>query len=91
MVFADDIRRIILKLAEESGPDKSFGPIDVAQKVDKKNWQSLMDQVSLVATILEKEGRIKTTHSAGQIESMRWQQHERRERHLKIPVHKSSI
>ena len=70
MVFADDIRRIILKIASERGPGKSFKPSDVAQVVDQHNWKYLIDQVSLVATILEREGKIKTTQSAGQLNLM---------------------
>jgi hypothetical protein len=68
MVFAEDIRKTILKIAEERGPENTFGPSDVAQRVDRENWQSLMDQVWFVASILEKEGKIKTTMSDGQID-----------------------
>src|SRR5690349_7226487 len=51
MVFAEDIRKIILKIADECGPEKAFAPSDVAQRVDRENWQSLMDQVRFVASI----------------------------------------
>jgi hypothetical protein len=68
MVFAEDIRKTILRIADERGPEHSFGPSDVAQQVDHENWQSLMDQVWFVASVLEKEGKIKTTMSDGQID-----------------------
>ena len=63
MVFAEDIRKTILKIADERGPEKTFAPADVAQEVDRENWQSLIDQVWFVASILEKEGKIKTNMS----------------------------
>jgi hypothetical protein len=68
MVFAEDIRKTILKIADERGTENTFGPSDVAQRVDGENWQSLMDQVWFVASVLEKEGKIKTTMSGGQID-----------------------
>ena len=58
MVFADDIRKTILKLAEERGSDKSFAPWEVARAVDQKNWRMLIDQVTLVAGVLIREGKI---------------------------------
>jgi Protein of unknown function (DUF3253) len=58
MVFADDIRRTILKLAEERGSDKSFAPWEVARAVDQKNWRMIIDQVTLVAGVLIREGKI---------------------------------
>jgi hypothetical protein len=68
MVFAEDIRKTILKIADERGPEKVFGPSDVAQRVDRENWQSLIDQVWFVASVLEKEGKIKTSISGGQMD-----------------------
>ena len=68
MVFAEDIRKTILKLADERGPDNTFGLSDVAQRVDRENWQSLMDQVWFVASVLEKEGKISTSMKEGQVD-----------------------
>jgi hypothetical protein len=68
MVFAEDIRKTILMIADEVGPDNSFGPSDVARRVDRENWQSLMDQVWFVATVLEKEGKISTVLKGGQVD-----------------------
>jgi hypothetical protein len=68
MVFAEDIRKTILKIADERGPEKPFGPSDVAQRVDLENWQSLMDQVWFVAGVLEKEGKIRTTQCGDQVD-----------------------
>lgn len=58
MVFAEDIRKMILKLAEERGPDNTFEPSEVARALDPKNWKMLIDQVKLVALILIREGEI---------------------------------
>jgi hypothetical protein len=58
MVFAEEIRRTILKLAEERGPGRSFALSDVAQAIDQKNWNELTEQIRFVATILIREGKI---------------------------------
>jgi hypothetical protein len=58
MVFAEDIRRTILQLAEERGPRKTFGPCDVAKLVDRHNPHALIEQVQFVASVLVKEGKI---------------------------------
>jgi hypothetical protein len=63
MVFAEDIKKTILTLAEERGPDRTFLATDVAQRVDRENWQGLIDQVRFVASVLVKEGKIRTTKS----------------------------
>ncbi|HYG17615.1 MAG TPA: DUF3253 domain-containing protein [Ohtaekwangia sp.] len=65
MVFADEIRKVILRLADESGPEKSFAPADVARALDQHNWPQLLDQVSLVADIMIREGQIRHEKSAG--------------------------
>lgn len=70
MVFAEDIKKTILEIAGEHGPGKAFHPSDVARRVDNNNWQSLLDQVSFVALVLEREGKVKTRHHAGQIDSI---------------------
>lgn len=59
MVFAEEIRKTILRLAEERGKEQSFAPADVARAIDKNNWPLLIDQVKLVAETLLKEGKIK--------------------------------
>lgn len=71
MIFAEDIRRTILKLANERGPEKSFGPSEVAQLVDQEVSQDLMDQVWFVASVLIKEGKIAATPpiDSGEIKS----------------------
>ncbi len=67
MVFAEEIRRAILQLAEERGPDKTFGPVDVARFIDAKNWPQLVDQVKFVAGILINEGKIIAKKTLGNI------------------------
>jgi hypothetical protein len=61
MVFADEIRNTILRLAEEHGSERSFAPADVARAIDQQHWHRLIDQVKLVADTLIKEGKIKVT------------------------------
>ena len=58
MVQAEDIRKIILKLANERGPEKTFAVSDVAREVDEHNWIMLLDQVRFVADVLVREGKI---------------------------------
>jgi len=58
MIFADDIRKTILRLADECGSDRTFGPPDVARAIDAKNWPQLLEQVRLVAHVLINEGKI---------------------------------
>lgn len=60
MVFAEDIRKIILKLAEEKGPEKTFGPSDIASRVGLENPDTLIEQIYFVASVLVKEGKITT-------------------------------
>jgi sialic acid synthase SpsE len=58
MVFAEEIRNTILKLAEERGTERTFAPADVARAMDEKNWFQLIDQVKFVASVLIDEGKI---------------------------------
>jgi hypothetical protein len=67
MVFAEEIRRAILQVAEERGPDKTFDPADVARSIDAKNWPHLVDQVKFVAGVLINEGKIIATKKSGNI------------------------
>lgn len=57
MVFADEIRKTILQLAEQR-KSETFSAAEVARLVDPENWQNLMDQVRFVATVLIQEGKI---------------------------------
>lgn len=68
MVVAEDIRRTILKLADERGPMKTFAPAEVARRMDHENWQIIIDQVRLVALVLVREGKIKTTRSGDSVD-----------------------
>ena len=58
MVFAEDIRKTILKLAEERGPENSFAPIEVTSLVDVKRAADLIEQIHFVASVLIREGKI---------------------------------
>ena len=68
MVFAEDIRRTILKLADERGPENSFRPADVAQRIDHENWHVLIDQVWFVASVLVKEGKIRSKKNGDSVQ-----------------------
>ena len=63
MVFAEDIRKTILKLAEERGPESSFAPMDVASLVDVNRSQELIEQIHFVASVLIREGKITVASS----------------------------
>jgi hypothetical protein len=65
MVFAEDIRKVILKLADERGTENTFASDEVARAVDAKNWDILSEQVKLVAGILVQEGKIIAMHGKG--------------------------
>jgi Protein of unknown function (DUF3253) len=69
MVFAEEIRKTILKLAEERGTERTFAPADVARAMDEKNWDQLIDQVKFVAGVLIEEGKIVATKSRESLQS----------------------
>jgi hypothetical protein len=58
MIFAEDIRNAILKLAAQRGPEKLFYPREVAKMIDPENWIAQVEQVNLVAESLIREGQI---------------------------------
>ena len=62
MVFAEDIRKTILKLAKERGSYKTLSYSEVARAIDHENWRNLMEAVRLVADILIREGKIVVSH-----------------------------
>lgn len=68
MVFAEDIRNTILKLADERGPENTFDPAEVARCVDRENWALLLDQVQFVASVLVKEGKIIATQAGKKVD-----------------------
>lgn len=59
MVFATDIRKAILILADQRGAGGRFYPQEVAKILDDKNWPKLIEQVKLVAESLIQEGHIE--------------------------------
>jgi len=58
MVFAEDIRKAMLTLADQRGPGNLFYPSEVARLIDSENWTTQMDQVQLVAEALIQEGQL---------------------------------
>jgi hypothetical protein len=58
MIFAEDIRNAILKLAAQRGPGQPFYSGEVAKLVDPENWITQVEQVNLVAESLIREGEI---------------------------------
>lgn len=59
MVSAEEIRNIILRMADKKGSGNPFYAVDVAKAVDQENWENLLGHVRLVADVLIKEGKIK--------------------------------
>lgn len=79
MTFAEDIRKTILSLAEEKGPGRSFGTVEIAKRVSRENSPALLEQVWIVASTLVKEGKITATaENTDPMESLRFQKAERR-------------
>lgn len=62
MVFANDIRLAILRVAENRGKH-SFTTDDVARELDANNWKGLEDQVRFVADVLVREGKLTRIQS----------------------------
>ena len=71
MVLAEDIRKVILKLARQRGKVKAFYLSDVARQISQKNWRILLDQVRLVAESLAKEGKIEAHRKGKEIEILK--------------------
>jgi len=68
MVFANDIRLAILRVAENRGKH-SFSTCDVARELDANNWRRLEDQVRFVADVLVREGKLTIIQSDKPLES----------------------
>jgi hypothetical protein len=69
MIFADEIRSTILKLAAERGPERTFQLTDVAQALDQKDWRELIDRVKFVSNVLIHEGKIIARNSSDNSQS----------------------
>jgi hypothetical protein len=67
MVFANDIRRVILELADQRGSDM-FSSAEVARLIDSENWVKQVEQVELVAEALVRQGQIISTTAGSQDE-----------------------
>jgi Protein of unknown function (DUF3253) len=78
MIFAEEIRKTILRLAKEMGKERSFAAADVARELDQNNWPELLDQVKLVAESLTKEGKIEiiAMKSSAENSDLRFKQHD---------------
>ena len=69
MVFAEDIRKEILKLADQRGPGRIFYLSEIAKSIDSANWMKQVERVQLVAETLVQEGcivMIKSTNNNDQ-------------------------
>lgn len=56
MIFANDIKESILKIAKNRGVGKFFYPSEVAREIDPENWVKQIASVELVAETLIREG-----------------------------------
>jgi hypothetical protein len=59
-VKKSQIRALLLRLAEERGPDATFCPSDAARRL-AKDWRPLMDEVREVAAKLVEEKKLVCT------------------------------
>lgn len=58
MIDADRIKRAILDLAKENKSGNTVTLSEVARYLDLTNWSELMESVTLVADVLERQGMI---------------------------------
>ena len=55
------MRRAILSLTRERGPDKTICPSDAARAVGGEGWRDLMDQARDIARDLARSGDVEIT------------------------------
>ena len=55
------IREVLLQLAAERAPEKTFCPSEAARRLDHEHWRAYMAEVKAQAQILVKEGRLQVT------------------------------
>ncbi|WP_304113777.1 DUF3253 domain-containing protein [Mycolicibacterium bacteremicum] len=56
-----ELRRAILSLTRERGPDKTICPSDAARAVGGEGWRDLMDQARDIARDLARSGDVEIT------------------------------
>lgn len=54
-----DLRRAILALARERGPDKTICPSDAARAVGGEQWRDLMEEARELARELARRGEVE--------------------------------
>ncbi|WP_395308342.1 DUF3253 domain-containing protein [Mycobacterium sp. AMU20-3851] len=54
-----DLRRAILTLARERGPDKTICPSDAARAVGGEQWRDLMEDARALARELARRGEVE--------------------------------
>lgn len=57
----DEIRRQMLAVLRERGPDKTACPSEVARRVRPEKWRDVMPDVRRVAARLQEAGRVEVT------------------------------
>lgn len=60
MIFADDIRKVLLRAANAQG-NQSLDAVELAKSIDPVNWKPLAEQIQLVADAMIREGTLKCT------------------------------
>jgi len=58
---SDDIRRQMLTILRERGPEKTACPSEVARRVRPEKWRDILPDVRRVAAKLQKAGRVEVT------------------------------
>lgn len=54
-----ELRRAILSLTRERGPDRTICPSDAARSVGGQDWRDLMDQARDIARDLARRGEVE--------------------------------
>ncbi|MGW0161292.1 DUF3253 domain-containing protein [Mycobacterium sp. NPDC003323] len=56
-----ELRRVILELTRERGPDKTICPSDAARAIGGEGWRDLMDDARDIARDLARRGQVQIT------------------------------
>jgi hypothetical protein len=63
-----EVERVLLALASERGPDKTFCPSEAARRLSPDNWREQMPKVSAAAIRLVKEGKLRSTQQGEEVD-----------------------
>lgn len=68
MADSKRIKKQIIRLTKQRGPDKTICPSEAAKACDPDNWRSHMDEVRRAADELQKQGLIAIEQDSQEIQ-----------------------